>query len=103
LVYDSEIMASLTPQKIEQDLLELIMFEDNIKCTGWAGQTCENDATHVIICPCKIGRETMCASCLAKARGYTRARFFGLIKGEVWFSDSCGHTPKFVDCAIHPL
>jgi hypothetical protein len=96
-------MTTVTPEKVEQELLELSFLEDSVKCGDWRRVGCSNDATHMIICPCKVGKALMCDECLAVLSEFSRTRLLGLVRPRVFFDRSCRHAVALKDCAVLPI
>lgn len=95
-------MSTITPQDIEQELLEIRFLQDGLKCDDWSHIGCKNEATHYIVCPCKEGRSAVCDGCLAKLRAKASKRFLGLPR-QLWFYSSCKHSASLDKCAILPI
>lgn len=96
-------MTTMTPEKLEQELLEIHFLEDGLKCGDWSKIGCQNEASHFVVCPCKEGRCSTCERCLALLREKVNSRILGIFRRPLWFYATCGHSAHFEACTIQPI
>jgi hypothetical protein len=93
-------MAAIADPTTEFDTIVLseLDFDLTPKCDN---ESCDNDATHTITCPCTKGSEFSCYTCIMsmKQAALDDPDYAILFDPQ----KSCGHVARINDCTINPL